>query len=281
MCQENENQLEYAFKGQTESLGYALYKPDNTYLLHMELAEISGLSFAGNNSLWCVQDEKGIIYHFNLEKGEIDRTIKFGKSGDYEGLEIVGDRAYVVRNNGHIFSFLLDDPDKDKKEWDTPFKIENDVEGLGFDSLYNCLLIACKEKPEIKGEDIKGKAVYAFDLKQNKVVQTPVLVIQNKDIKTFIEDKKLGDFIKNNQFKPSAIAVHPITGFYYILASSGRKLIVLNRNKEIIHVFPLPSNLLKQPEGICFDPSGRMFISSEGQGNRGYILEYLFMLNKE
>ena len=42
----------------------------------------------------------------------------------------------------------------------------------------------------------------------------------------------------------------------------------------VLDVKELDPNEFRQPEGICFSPSGDMFISSEGQGGKGYILEF-------
>ena len=52
---------------------------------------------------------------------------------------------------------------------------EYDTEGLAYDAANHRLLIACKEFP---GKDLKGyKAIYAFDLKQKRLLPEPTFKI--------------------------------------------------------------------------------------------------------
>ncbi|WP_332367946.1 hypothetical protein [Spirosoma telluris] len=75
-------------------------------------------------------------------------------------------------------------------------------------------------------------------------------------------------------YKPSGIAVHPITGEWYILNSAGKRLLITNRQAKIIYSELLDPKQFRQPEGICFAPSGDLFIASEGDGKKGYILKF-------
>ena len=51
-------------------------------------------------------------------------------------------------------------------------------------------------------------------------------------------------------------------------------LIVIDREDEIKELIPLDPEIFRQPEGICFDERGNLFISSEGRGKNGYILMF-------
>lgn len=75
-------------------------------------------------------------------------------------------------------------------------------------------------------------------------------------------------------FKPSAIAIHPQTKNIYVLGSVGKLLIVCNYNGEIISVVELNPALFLQPEGICFDPAGALYISNEGKESVATILKF-------
>jgi uncharacterized protein YjiK len=79
---------------------------------------------------------------------------------------------------------------------------------------------------------------------------------------------------KRINFRPSGIAWHPIQDKYYVLAHVGKILLVVNKQGEIEASYPISPRLLGQPEGICFAPNGDMFISSEGEGDKGYILKF-------
>ena len=81
-------------------------------------------------------------------------------------------------------------------------------------------------------------------------------------------------------FQPSGIAIHPIDGEIYIISSVGKLLIILDRRGKVLEVKALDPKIFRQPEGICFSPAGDMFISSEGQGGKGYILKFKFDAEK-
>jgi len=83
-------------------------------------------------------------------------------------------------------------------------------------------------------------------------------------------DESKGDLT----FQPSGIAVHPVSNEYYIVASVGKLLIVLGRDFEILSITKLDKRFFKQPEGICFDESGTLFISNEGKGSKATILKF-------
>ena len=76
--------------------------------------------------------------------------------------------------------------------------------------------------------------------------------------------KKLKNRLK--QFSPSGIAYNESEDLFYLVSSQGKTLIVVNRSSEVIHIYFLNSSVYTQPEGICFDSSGDLFISNEGRG---------------
>lgn len=246
---------------------YDLSKPVDRYKLPKYLEEISGLSYYGNGKIACVQDEKANIYVLSLEKEEIIDKQDFGEDADYEDVVIVKKTAYVLKNNGTIYR-VKDFRKKDRKvkKYPTELKEKNDAEGMAYDSQTNALLIACKGSPSIgKENSYEGhRAIYKFDLEKKKLVTTPHFLIDLTKLDSFSE----------TSFKPSGIAIHPLDGEIYIIASVGKLLIILNRDGKIKNIQELDPEIFLQPEGICFSPEGHLFISSEGKGEKGYILEF-------
>jgi len=258
-----------------QQLVYDLNSPSEKYYLPYSLEEISGLSYKNPNKLLAVDDEKGKVFEYDLDKREVTHTIIFHNPGDFEGVELVKNQIYVLRSDGDIFEFpYVEEKSVKPVKYETSLSRANDTEGFGYDPMANQLLIACKEKGEIGKKDVKGKAIYGFDLKKMELNKKPLLVISEKKLKDFWKLNG-SDFEKNRiNFKPSAIAFHPIQKVYYVLSSSGKLLIVVDKNDEILATYPLSSKLLYQPEGLCFSSTGDMYISSEGNGGRGYILKY-------
>ncbi|MFT6866290.1 MAG: hypothetical protein ACJA08_001121 [Cyclobacteriaceae bacterium] len=255
---------------------YDLLDPLEKHFLPYALTEISGLTYLKSGRLLCVEDERGKVYEYDLGKREVVKTEKFWDSGDYEGIEIVDSKAYVLESDGDIYSFdyLRNDASKTKK-FETRLTSENNTEGLAYDPTSNSLLIACKAKGNIKGQDQKGKGIYSFELESKRFNEEAVFDIRIKDIINFIEDnREITLREKSLEFKPSGIAINPVDDLIYIISSAGKLMIVLSREGKIKGTYPLDPKIFTQPEGICFAPNGDLYISSEGRGAKGYILEF-------
>ncbi|MBN1821393.1 MAG: SdiA-regulated domain-containing protein [Prolixibacteraceae bacterium] len=278
----------FLFKSESYSFPYNLKKADVKYNLSGRLTEVSGLSFYKENLLTLVQDEKGNVYFFDTEKEKITDKIDFANDGDYEGVEVVGDEIWVLKSNGILFR--IKNPEKEKsldvKDYDTDLNKRNDTEGLAFDRKNNRLLVACKGFPFINSEKGEGiRAVYSFDLDKKKLSDKPVIEIDIEKIKELrklnvaaklgIKLLKLFNPSKGDiTFQPSGIAIHPETGNIYILASTGNLLLVCDEKGNFLAVVKLNSGLFNQPEGICFDPDGNLYISNEGEEFAATLLKF-------
>ena len=76
-------------------------------------------------------------------------------------------------------------------------------------------------------------------------------------------------------FRPSALALNPVTNEWYIVSAVNKLLVVTNSQWKVLHAFPLSSNIFTQPEGIAFDNAGNMYISDEGDDlSDGNILKF-------
>ena len=135
------------------------------------LEEISGMDFIDDNRMAAIQDEEGIIFIYNLNSKKIEQEVKFGKSGDYEGLAIVNNDAFVLRSDGILFeikNYLEKNPKVTKHE--TFIKAKHNAEGLCADLKNNRLLLAVKDRDPLSNNT---KGIYAFDLKSKKLLKTP------------------------------------------------------------------------------------------------------------
>lgn len=252
-------------------LGYDLSAPEKKISLPKDLMEISGLTYLENDILAAIQDEKGIIYHIDINKNEIVSKFRFAKNKDYEGIELAQNYYYIISSDGDLYSLNrneIEDPRTVK--FDTPLKAKNDVEGLAYDAHDQLLLIACKGDPKTKINNPNGKAIYAFSLKNNSF--DLIYTINTDNLIKYLNQKNSKDV----KFSPSAIAVHPITRDIFILSYVDRYLIALTKKGGLKAAVKLDSRLFKQPEGICFSPTGTLFISNEGKGSRGNILQFKY-----
>lgn len=260
---------------------YAFDRPDTLFRLPNRLQEISGLTVLDEQTLGAVQDEKGKLYLINLHTGEIEDDPKFDKDGDYEGLARVGDRVYVLRSNGTLHEITNWRAKKlETVKHKTALSAKHDTEGLVYDAANNRLLIACKEFAA-KGMK-KKKAVYAFDLETETLLDDPVFVIDTRAFSEQTDAGGLNDRIRRavepafdlSGFKPSALGLHPLTGELYVLSSVRKALVVLNPAGEMTQVWTLPEKQFRQPEGLAFLPNGDLFIASEGNGKKAVIMRF-------
>jgi uncharacterized protein YjiK len=239
-------------------LPYNFETPSQQFDLPKKLKEISGLSYYKNNQLACVNDEDGKVFMYDLAKKEIVEKIPFGKDGDYEGIEVVGNEVFILKSNGKINSFKIGEAYERTIDCTDPDVIE--YEGLGYDSKNKRLLLAAKER--VKDKDDK-KMIYAYDF-ERKVLFKNIAIPQ----------EQITDEANGKDFRPSGIAVNPLTGQYFILASDGKKLLILSEDGQKEALISLNPKIFKQPEGICFSPDGTLFIASEGKDGDGYILGF-------
>ncbi len=68
---------------------------------------------------------------------------------------------------------------------------------------------------------------------------------------------------KKTTFKPSGIAMQPMTRDYFILSGTDNMLVVTDSFFNIKAGYKLDAGPFKQAEGICFAKNGDMFISNE------------------
>ncbi|MEM1119761.1 MAG: SdiA-regulated domain-containing protein, partial [Bacteroidota bacterium] len=265
------------------NFAYRLDEPIAEFKLPNKLKEISGLGIDPTGQyLYAVQDEEGDLFVIDTQKGEVVEEGKFHKDGDYEGVEFVNDRVFVVKSSGNLYevvNFLKKDQELIKHKFD--FHKNSDIEGLGYDPLANRLLVSCKGKAG-KGDDYEfKKGIFAVDLDSMQLSKEPIYTISVEAVKHFLEVhntlEKIDKLVKLFQpgeefiFGPSGLAVHPKTGEIYITSSVGKLLVVLDRTGHIQHMVKLKKKIHPQPEGIVFAADGTLYISNEGKGDKGVI----------
>ncbi len=256
--------------------GYNFKSPDVTVMMPYVLHEISGITFVDPSTLVCIQDEKGILFFYDIIKSEISKQKEFYAKGDYEGIARTEDTIYVLRSDGVIYEIA------DFKSADiivTPFKTEipsKDNEGLCYDVESDMLLIACKDNPG-KGDLSKdNRYIFGFDLASKSMIMEPVFTFDIDGLKEFARTNNIDLPLKNSKkglavetdlkFRASGIAIHPVTGKLYLLSAEDHLLFIFDKSGTVQQMIRLNPVIFNQPEGITFLENGDMFISNEGPG---------------
>lgn len=270
------------FNDVKRKIDYNFSKPDVSFILPDTLREISGLTIIDSTTFACIQDENGILFIYDVIKNEIKSQHKFHKDGDYEELARVGDKMYVLRSDGKIYkisNYLAED--LKIKEYDTEIPANNN-EGLCYDETNNRLLVGCKGKFGKESKHKSKRAIYAFDLEENKLSGKPVFKFDIHEIEDYIVEHAIKIPQKASQtdqepsieFMTSAISIHPITKQLYLLSAKDHLLFIIEPDGSIYHIEPLDPILFNKPEGITFFDNGDMLISNEGQDKKPTLLRF-------
>jgi hypothetical protein len=268
------------------SIGYNLAVPYKVYVLPEALKEISGMAETDTSAFACIQDEKEIVYIFDVNKSQIISQLNLGYSGDYEGIARVDKTLYILRSDGvlsEIADFEAGQPKRTTYSTGIPWK---DNEGICSDPINNRLLIAPKETPEKKSGNKKKRYIYGFDLISKKLIKEPVVIFDLDKIERFALEnnikvpmknkKKGGGKVPDIKFRMSAIEIHPITGRLFVLSSIDNLLFVFSMKGKIEYMERLDPDLFNQPEGITFMKNGDLYISNEGKKKSPTLVRFKY-----
>lgn len=238
--------------------GYSLDKP-KTYWLNESLHEISGICFVGKNkdTIYAIEDEDGKLFYLHLGDKDYQHW-KFGKKGDFEDVTVYKGKDFIVlRSDGSFFRFPISQIRSTKEQGVEVLEHilpEGEYEGLFADE-DGKIYAMCKNCP-----DDKHKAVTIYVLEQD---QSGKLNITNH-FKVKVSGEQVTSINSKVKYHPSALARHPITKDWYILSSVNKSLLILDSQWQIKGYYQIRAADFRQPEGICFDPQGNLYISNEG-----------------
>ncbi|WP_299986547.1 SdiA-regulated domain-containing protein [uncultured Pontibacter sp.] len=251
----------------TDDLGM----PELRWDLPPVLREVSGIGMLPDGSMACVQDEVGTIFIYNLEQKAISQEIPFAGPGDYEGIAVAGENAYIVRSDGTLFEVVRFRNTKPAVQvYKASFPATINIEGLAYDQKHNQLLLAPKGyDPKLKAQ----KGIYAFSLDSKKFLPEPVTSISLDQVQTPKKGKKQKSGY--DVLQPSSLELHPTSGEFYMLDAVNDRLYVLNREGQISKTVDLDKKMLRQAEGLTFGQDGALYIASEGsKKGKGVIHRY-------
>lgn len=255
---------------------YDLKKPAAVYSLPSgkgALSEISGLCFDQQSGyFFLIEDEHPILTAWSEERQQIVWQ-EDSLDGEFEDVAVISDGSvYMLKTNGNL---VVRSPSEEWKQIKVP-----QLDKVGLFSCLSLFLLTIH-----KSDNCEGLCYW----KQNGLVIAPKAERLDEDEKRFyllpdMQDGKslrllfvvplaeisrvLGSSI--DTFNPSGLAIHPITGHIYIIATSGQLLIVVDQNEfRVLAAVHLPRDPFVQPEGITFRPDGTLYISNEGRTKEG------------
>jgi hypothetical protein len=231
-----------------------------------EMNEISGIAYyQRSNSIVAECDGKGCIYKVSLNNVRRIGKWKFGKGKDYEDILLVDSNFYLLKSDGNI-SKLSFTADNKIYLYEYPFadSVGNEFESMYYNDSLQRIIFFCKKCQKDTEDSISS---YAFNIQDGQYAIGPSISLAG------IEKALSSE--KNIKVRPSATAIHPMTGELYVLSSIDKLLVIVDKNYRFKEAYKLDSKKFKQPEGITFTPNGDLFISNEG-ADVGYANILLF-----
>jgi hypothetical protein len=237
--------------------GYDFNNPV-VYTLPTVLDEISGVSYyPKDSSVFAIQDEAGWLFKIHFTSPLRVERWKFSTAGDYEDVARVDSTFYVLKSKGVIekFKFLSGDT-LSLQSFKVPQTAKNEFETLFYDSTAHQIILMCKN---CQDDNKKQVTSWTFDPAKDSFSST--FTFETAPIR-----QQLGD---DTKFKPSAAAIHPLTGEIYVMASVNHALVILNKDYSVKSIYKIDPALFNQPEGLTFTPKGDLIISNESGEKAG------------
>src|SRR5258705_5061720 len=257
-----------------QQTNYDLLQPTGKWVLSDSLSEIFGIGFLKNERLLAIEDIHPILYELKLgdSAAVIVNKIEFRETDkekfDFEDLAVVRDTVYALWSHGAIFKIVNKKKGVTSERTKTWLKKENNTEGLAYDPVSDNLLVACKDETGLEDVKKSTRAIFEFDTKADSLKPDPFMLINKSDFENVAGEKI--------DFYPAAIAVHPVTHDIFIISTKDTKCIAQFTHDGKLKAFDyLDKEMLPQPEGICFDTKGNLYISTEARhGKPPYIYEF-------
>ena len=235
--------------------GYNLNKPE-VIRLPLELDEISGLAFSvKDNTLFAINDERGFLYKIRPTQSDNIERWQFSTGGDYEDVVLLPPFFFVMNSKGGFTVFRFAQGTADLAQTfliPPPEEGGNEFESCWWEPRLERILMLCKD---CKSDTRDSSTIFALDPKTSTWSLAPIGINTN-EIATLLNEQDI-------RFKPSAAALHPITGELYMVSAVNKLLVVASRRGNVKNVYKLDPSRFKQPEGIAFSPAGTLFISNE------------------
>lgn len=238
------------------------------WIMPKELDEISGIAFLDEHTLACVQDEKGIIFLYDLQKSEITQRIAFSGKGDYEGIALKGKNAYIVTGDGVLYevaNFLSEEPEVNLYSLSLPNEAES--EAICYDSRSDRLLLAFKDH---KKDEI-NPGLFTFDLKSKTFTDTAVIEV---DFRSPVLRKKDRDHYKK-LWEPADLTVDPTSGKIFMIDAINGNLMQLSREGKLEKLGSVDHKTIHHPEGIAIAKDGSIYLCNDGNNDgKGKIVKW-------
>lgn len=234
------------------------------------LNEISGLAVTGADRLLAHNDESGVVCELEASSGAIVKSFALSDisrpvADDFEGIAAVGDLLYLVTSSGRLYECGEGNNGESVlfNVYTTGIGRECEIEGLAYEPSRRALLMMTKEA---RSDVRKGLlTIFSWSLETKRLIGGAEIAIPVEEF-----TRLLG----GDEFHPSGIERHPVSGHYFIVAARETAIAEITPEGTVIAVAHLPGNWHHQAEGITFDSHNTLLVSDEAAGARAELTQY-------
>jgi hypothetical protein len=241
--------------------------------LPRELAEVSGLAYTSDGRLLAQADETAVVYEIDPTRGRPVKRFGIGGAsgrpllGDFEDIEVVGDRVFLVTSAGEVIE------GREGADGETKPLVRRirglggacEVEGMTWDEGSDSLLLLCKQT---RGKRWMGLVVIlAVSPETGRFEPEPRLTVAESDLERVTRSKR---------FAGSAIARHPRTGTYLMVAGPQRVYAEIDSTGTVLGGGKLDAERHRQPEGLAIAADLTLLVSDEAAGRTAAITAYAY-----
>jgi hypothetical protein len=245
---------------------YDLAAPARIVTLPAVLEEASGLAVWNATHLLSHNDQRSSLFQVRIADGKIVREIgigrRRGRRGDYEELVLDGRDGYLLRSDGALLEFSLDDTS-------TTVSARQDLS-----------LMAAGCELESLARDVSGPGLIAVcKHERGKNNRSGLLVLRwtpnhGYDARASfrIPWATFGDDGVDLRF--SGLARTPDGSGWLLVEGVHGRIAELTADGRVLAVRALPKKLLPQVEGVAFGGDGTLYLASEGRQGPGLLAIY-------
>ena len=231
--------------------------PVAEWIMPPQLREISGLTLTQRGTVLAHDDNMGRVSEIDPRTGVLLKSFALSgqQKGDFEAITIAGQDIYLLESSGKLFKFRegADGSQVPFTVYDTKLGKECEFESLAYEADSSRLLMACKRlinQAEGKPKELRiyGVPLPLGDRAAITQMSIPIDEIRGKN--------------KWKNFRPSDMAIDPLTGNYVIIASREKAYVVITPDGDLVRAEPLPGDH-RQPEGVAISNDSLFLVSDE------------------
>jgi uncharacterized protein YjiK len=260
---------EMTAQSESQLARYTFAEEPPRWRLPDRLSEISGLAVTPDDRVFAHDDERAVIYEVDLREGRLKKAFGLGSPlvrADFEGLEIVDGRFFLVTSDGQLYESREGEDDErlGYNVYLTGVGRLCEVEGLSVSPDDRQLLLLCKTP---RTSSVEGRiTIFRWSIDSHTIVQQSTISLP---------DQAFRDGVGGRGFRPSGLAKTPEGDHYFLVSARQPAIAEISLDGRVWGVRSLSRRTHPQAEGVAVLSDGTLLVADEGAGRGGRLATYV------